>query len=504
MSFLSGRNKTLELINQVLAAIPPDVKAYLVGGAVRDLVLNQEIHDLDFVLVSSGRVIPIARKIANRLKAGFYPLDKERDTARLFLYTEDGSRLVLDFAALRDESLEQDLAARDFTMNAIAIDLSDRERLIDPLHGAKDIYQKVLRVCSAESLVDDPLRILRAVRLATQFDFKIEADTIQLIKQATPDLAKVSPERLRDEIFRLLDNTQVDTSLRIMQILGILPHIFPEISPLIGLRQTSPHTQDVWNHTLSVVQKLEQILFVLGLDSDLEETGNIVSSWISLRLGRYRQQFAEHFSKKLNPERTTRSLLSLAAIYHDVGKADTQSVDAQQRIHFYRHEQISQERVVQRARFLRLSGPEIDRLAAITGSHLRPLQLNQSAEIPTKRAIYKFWRDLDEAGVDVCLLSIADLMGTYGANLSSEALMSHLATIRALLDAWWEQRQTLVNPPSLVNGNQLMDELNLEAGPVIGQILEEIRQAQVEGSVTTAQQALEFAHNWIETFQGDA
>lgn len=497
MSLLSGNQEIIDLIHQVHTALPSKTKAYLVGGAVRDFITGREIHDLDFTLITDSRVIPIARGIANQLSADFFPLDKERDTARLIYHLENGCRLFLDFSAPRDPGVEADLAGRDFTINAMAIDLDQTDVLIDPLHGTKDIYQKVIKACSDASFLSDPLRILRAVRLAVQLDYRISPDTLRLLRQALPHLQQVSPERLRDEIFRMLNNKNLDTSLRIMEKLGILPHTFPEIVQLIGVKQSYPHILDVWNHTLSVIQKLEQVLYVLGLTSDLEESGNIASGWISLRLGRYRQQIADHFAISLNPERSIHSLLYLAAIYHDAGKASTKSISSQGKIHFYGHEQVSKDHVVKRAEFLRLSGQEIDRLGAIVGGHLRPLLLNQSSETPSRRAIYKFWRDLGEAGVDVCLLSIADLMGTYGANLTSEVLTSHLATVRTLFDAWWEQRQELVNPPPLINGNQLMQALNLEPGPVIGKILEAIRQAQVEGTVSTSEQALDYSRLWL-------
>lgn len=503
MSFLIADQEIRDLIHQVQTALPEKTKAYLVGGAVRDLISGREIHDLDFTLVTNSKVTPIARRIANQISASFYPLDKERDTARLIFTSDTRKRLFLDFSALRDTGLEEDLTGRDFTINAMAIDLEIPDQLIDPLEGTKDIQQKILKACSETSFLSDPLRILRAVRLAVQFDYRITSDTLKLLRQALPQLQQVSPERLRDEIFRLLSIKNLDTSLRILEKLEILPLIFPEISNLIEVQQSSPHVMDVWRHTLSVVQKLEQILFVLGPDSNLEESGNIVSSWISLRLGRYRPQIADHFLSTLNPERSLQSLLFMAAIYHDAGKASTQSINSHNAIHFYGHEQTGRDQLIERARFLRLSNQEIDRLGAIVNGHMRPFLLNRASEIPSRRAIYKFWRDLGEAGVDVCLLSIADLMGTYGSSLPNEVLTSHLTTVRSLLDAWWEQRQELVAPPFLLNGNQLMQELNLKPGPVVGRLLEAIRQGQVEGTVTNLQQALDYSRKWLASRQTD-
>src|SRR5687768_3485777 len=155
-------------------AILPEQEIYLVGGAVRDMLLNRVSHDLDFALPSNG--IALARRVANALNADFMSLDQERDTGRVIVTESDGTRTFLDFATYRGKDLEEDLRARDFTINAIAFDLRT-QTLLDPLNGASDLRLKLIRACSGTSLSDDPVRILRAVRLAAAFEFKIEAET---------------------------------------------------------------------------------------------------------------------------------------------------------------------------------------------------------------------------------------------------------------------------------------------------------------------------------------
>ncbi len=498
MNHLLGQKQIHDLFSRIRSALPANIKCYLVGGAVRDLMMDRPIHDLDFIIQSPGKVITLSRQVARALDADFYPLDTERDTARLLINQPGEPRLNLDFAAMRGADIDQDLAARDFTINAMALDLQFPDQVIDPLSGARDIVDKILRSCSEESFLDDPIRILRGVRFAVQNDYRILPETLKLMRQALPGLEKVSPERLRDEIFRLLDLPAPDLALRVIEKLGILPYTFPELPSLIGVKQSSPHTLDVWNHTLSVLQKMRQVLHVLNPGTDLDEKGNLVSSWISIRLGRYRKEIVDHFSKSLNPERSMQSLLYLSALYHDAGKPETQTFGANGTIHFYKHEKISREIIENRARLLRLSNSEIDHVSSIVAGHLRPLMLSQSGEKPGRRSIYRFWRDLDEAGVDICLLSIADLLGTYGTTIKTENLINHLDTIRLLLDAWWLQRQEQVNPPVIINGTQVMEELHLSPGPVIGQILEAIRQAQVDGTVTNYSEAVEYARYQLE------
>ena len=213
------------LLDSVRNALP-DVELYLVGGAVRDMLLNRVSHDLDFAIPKDA--IQMARRAANALHADFYVLDESFDTARVILSADNGTRDILDFAAFRAPSIspqilriwrsaeggiESDLRGRDFTINAIAFDLRN-QTILDPLGGASDLRAKLIRACSDTSLKDDPIRILRAVRQAAALDFKIEAETRKAMKQAAPLLPNISPERQRDELFKILEGPRPDASLR--------------------------------------------------------------------------------------------------------------------------------------------------------------------------------------------------------------------------------------------------------------------------------------------------
>ena len=217
----------------------PDTEIYLVGGTVRDMLLNRVSHDLDFVLPSNG--ISTARKVANILKTDFMILDNERDTGRAIYTDEDGSRTYLDFATYRGATLEEDLRNRDFTMNAIAFDLK-AQTIIDPLNGASDLRTKLIRACSPTSISDDSIRILRAIRQAAYFEFKIEPETRKAMKQAASLLPNVSPERKRDELFKILDGPKPDSAMRALEILGVFPHLLPELSAMKGVTQSEPHS----------------------------------------------------------------------------------------------------------------------------------------------------------------------------------------------------------------------------------------------------------------------
>ncbi len=479
------------ILDHIRAAIPGELPVHLVGGAVRDSILGRPVHELDFILPKNA--LEIARRVADALGGAYYPLDQERNTGRVILSQPDGERTILDFAVYQGSDLESDLRKRDFTINAIAMDLNSPHALSDPLGGLMDLRYKRLQACSPEAFEIDPIRILRGIRHAAVLNFRILPDTRKRMRQATHLIPKESVERLRDELFRILDNPNPASSIRALDLLGALKHILPETLALKGIEQQPPHISDGWNHTLDVLQKLETVLNVLGPEHDPEASAGLHLGLLVLRVGRYRGHIHTHLNTSPNINRSLRSLLFLAALYHDVGKPNTKVIDTDGGIHFYDHEKDGAKLISERTKKLHLSSIEIDRLYTIVRHHMRPLWLAQTGKLPSKRAIYRFFRETGEAGVDICLLSIADTLATYGPTLPQNTWSNHLDVIRSLLEAWWEQPDERVSPPKLLSGNDLIVELDVKPGPQIGKILEAIREAQATNQIRTREDALELA-----------
>jgi tRNA nucleotidyltransferase/poly(A) polymerase len=484
-----------EIIEKVAAALPGDVPVYLVGGAVRDYMLGKIAHDLDFVL--PGEVMNHARQVAKAIQAAFYPLDEERDTARLIWIDTDGQRHTLDFAAFRGPDLESDLLGRDFTVNAMAVDLRSSQALFDPLGGASDLRAKILRACSPSSFLDDPLRIIRAVRLAAAFDFHILPETRSLMRKSISGLAEISPERMRDELFKIFSGAQPSTSILALDMLGATPYFLPELAELKGVEQSAPHINPVWEHTLGVMRQLENVLQALRPEYDQDAAANMVMALVVMRLGRFREQIQEHFQAHLTPDRPLRGLLFFAALYHDIGKPQTKHLDPDGRIRFFTHDQVGEGLVAMRARRLRLSNSETDRVRKIVRHHLRPILLAQNQVSLTRRAIYRFFKDTGPAGVEICLLSLADVLATYGPTITSEHWAKHLDIVRSLLEAWWENPQESVSPPEIVDGHELMNNLLIPPGPVVGRLLEAIRENQAIGKIHSRDEALALAKDLL-------
>ena len=485
------------LFDVIRSILANDDGVFLVGGAVRDSFLKRSSHDLDFAVKKNA--IKLARRIADKLNADFYPLDADRDTGRVLVIGSDGNRQAIDFAAFRGDDLEADLRARDFSINAMAIDIKDLS-LHDPFGGLTDLRDKCLRACSASTFQDDPIRIFRAVRLAAALGFRILPETRQSMKEAVTQLQNVSSERQRDELFRILEGPKPAISIKALDLLGALEPVLPELVVLKGVDQTPPHVHDVWLHTLSVVSHLESILDALSTEYNPETASDYFHGVLVLKIGRYRKQISEHLSSVLNTNRTWRELLFFSALYHDISKPAKSVTGVEGRIRFWGHEEDGAEIVSKRANKLALSNDEINRLRIIVQNHMRihfhTKRLLDEKKNPSRRAIFRFFRDVGDAGVDICLLTLADLWATYDNTLPEETWVACLDVVRIFLESWWEKKTELVTPPQLISGKEIMELLELDAGPEVGRLLEAVREAQVVNGVADKESALNYAREY--------
>ncbi|MBK8824156.1 MAG: hypothetical protein IPN58_16600 [Anaerolineales bacterium] len=330
------------------------------------------------------------------------------------------------------------------------------------MEGGKDIHAKLIRACSPTALSDDPVRILRAIRLAAALGFHIDKGTRELMKQSADQFERVSPERQRDEIFKILKGPKPDAAIRALEMLGVLKNLMPELLAMKDVAQSEPHVYDVWTHTLAVLDHLDQIITALRVGYDAEKTNDMFTGLLGLQLGRYREQIAKHFAQPLNVDRSLRSLLFFAALYHDVSKPETKTVEESGRIRFFGHEAKGADVAVLRARAFNLSNDEINRLHVVIANHMRVHSfvdrlVNEKHE-PSRKAIYRFFRDSGAGGVDLVLLGLADLRGIYAHSLTIEVWNAYLAIARILLENYWERPEEVITPPRLIDGHELMKE----------------------------------------------
>ncbi|MHB8817834.1 MAG: CCA tRNA nucleotidyltransferase [Bellilinea sp.] len=482
----------LEILRQQVSETK---KIYLVGGAVRDLLMQRHGHDLDFVV--TGDVLPVARKVADAIGAAFYVLDAERQIARVIYQSEAGQRWYLDFSLIRGATIQEDLQARDFTINAIAIGLDQLDRFIDPLNGAQAIKDRQLRICSQNSFMDDPLRVLRAVRLSADLGFKIPSDTLAGLKAAIPELSRVSVERQRDELFHILESRHATLGLRTGFMLGIFQKLLPEVTALQGEIQAAPHVYDVFDHTLAQTESLRSLYDLLVEPYAADKGSNLIFGLALMEIGRYREDLQRHFAVRLNPDRSLFGLMMLAALLHDGAKPFVRTIDGDGRMHFFEHDALGAEMAAQRGKDLALSTGEVDRLTVLVRHHMRIHHLAKSDHEVSRRSIYRYFRDLGDAGVDMVLFSLADKLATYGVTITPADWQKELHIGRQLLEAWFVNKEAHIQPVKLITGSDLIAELQLQPGPQFGDLLEAVREAQAIGQVGTREEALEFAREWV-------
>jgi len=468
------------------------VRLYLVGGTVRDILLGKEVEDLDFAV--AGDAVNFARKFADLAGASFVPLDEEQCTARVVFHR---GVLSMDFSRTRGADITADLAARDFTINAMAIDfgqimnthemekspltpLFQREGLvIDPYGGAEDLDNRLIRLVSAQSIRDDPIRMLRAYRFAAAFDFTIHDATSAIIRRSVELLDSVSAERIRDELFKILAVDKSAYHLKAMDDVGLLEQIFPEIARMKEMEQNEYHHLDVWGHSVLTLEFFEQDPLPDLLNNYLPET----------------EDYLEH---ELVKGRTRRSLLKLVALLHDVGKPDTRTVDTNGRIRFFDHNLKGAEIIAGIGTRLKLANRETVLLREVVKDHMYPLGLSvflrKSADMKEKeRAIRRFIQRTGSEWLAILLISFADLRATQGPRRRADDLEKLARLIGDIADIYFHEIRHPM--PKLISGDDLMEEFDLPAAPIIGELLSKVNEAQMDGTVKTREDAMELVRN---------
>lgn len=469
---------------------------YLVGGAVRDALLGRAGHDLDFVVPANA--IRLAFQVADALGVPAYVLDRERDTGRVILPQAHSS---LDFARFRGSDLAADLHDRDFTINALALPATATTiaGLIDRHNGQADLAAGVVRIIHERSLLDDPVRCLRAVRLAHSLGFSLAPETETAVRAAAPHLNHISTERIRDELLKLLATAVPHRALADLAKLGVLAEILPDIVALTTVEQSTPHHEPVLAHTLSVLHWLTLVEDAVEFESQStprEKSKNFApSAFFAVKkvLEPYAEQIQVQWQAKVDGGVNGRLLLRLGALFHDIGKAQTQTIEPDGRIRFLGHEKAGADLTGQVLRRFSMSNEAIAHVKKIVAGHMRPLYLAGSGGNLSRRAVYRYFRDTAVAGVNIALLSLADHLATYNGTGPDERWQTLLQVVGELCFHYFKQHEETVMPPPLVDGRTLMQALALSPGPEVGRLLRLIQEAQAAGELKTAETAIEFA-----------
>jgi poly(A) polymerase len=514
----SGLTPILAKISQLLTT--QKKQGYIVGGFIRDRLLKRPTNDIDIAV--SGDAIGIGRKIAKEIGGKFVLLDDVNKVARVVVVEDErpgktardqelgGIERHFDFSSFAGD-IRSDLARRDFTINAMAVELSQfvtaslaarsssRKpaattagkrvplKLIDPFSGKEDLKDKIVRKVSDQIFEADAARLLRAVRLAADLDFTIEPDTESLIRRYCQTITEVPGERIREELLRLLTLPRAAYYLRYLDKLGLLLALIPELAEGKGVEQPTVHFWDVFEHSL---QTVAAIAFLIR-ENDWEYSNEDM-----LSTAPWSDVISRHLSQEVSSGSNHKVLLKLGGLLHDIAKPMTKSIDDAGRARFLGHTNQGAAMTASILERLRFSNREIELVESLVYHHLRPVQMAND-ELPTQRAIYRYFRDTGEAGIDVLLLALADYLASRGPLASMEEWRKHCRLVDYILTEH-DRQQAKTLPVKLIDGGDIMDTFDLAPGPLIGKLLAIVNEAHVSGELSTTEEALALVQRELE------
>ncbi|MDO9085458.1 MAG: hypothetical protein Q7U53_04535 [Anaerolineaceae bacterium] len=461
----------------------------MVGGMVRDILLNRPVHDID--LSFCGNVREYGKKVADDLGAAFFMLNEKFQTARIIYKSRPGIKRWIDIVATRNNDILMDLSQRDFTINAMAIEINKRESLIDPLSGANDLNLKILKLCIPDGLAIDPVRILRAVRLSVQFGWKISPETIQAMKISAPRLNLISVERKRDEIFRILNLENPVIALRILIHLNLVKYSFPEIDFQMVLEDNqNDETQTAWDQSISNIQKFIQFEKLVFGGFSSEGAMNIRQAVILMSFRRFRLPLTDYFQIKLHEDRPIRSLFMLAFLYHNYFEKYNLRKKSMEVPNNIVEDAISL--VEKIARALVLSNLEVGWLKDFSNNIYIIQQAIVTDQPLNPEFAYDFFYQSKLSGVAICLYSLMNRFDIEKDFPEDKNWMNCLSICSFLVDAYFNHFDEWIHPPNFINGHDIMKILGIKDGKIIGYWINKITLESVKGKINSHSDAVRF------------
>lgn len=468
---LSSRLTEAEPVRAVRDALATvEVDAWLVGGVVRDALLGRPLVDVDVAV--TGDAEGIARAVARALRGPVFSLSEAFGAWRVI----DRRRgFTCDVTPLQGGHIEDDLAKRDFTVNAIAVPLAGGDP-IDPHGGARDLEAGVLRVLGPGAYDADPLRPLRLVRLAAELGMAPDAETERLTQAAAPRLGEPSGERVFAELRRLLLAPHALDGLELARRLGVLAAVLPEIAALEGVEQSRYHHLDVYEHTIEVLR---------------EQIALLEPKRLSEVFGDQAERLQAVLDTPLADDLTRGQALRFGALFHDIAKPQTRRIGEDGAVMgFPGHDAAGDELVRDVFRRLRTSDRLRSHVGALARHHLRLGFLVHERSLD-RAAVYRYLERCHPVPVDVTVLSCADRLATRGRNAEA-AIAAHLELARELIGPAidWEEHG---RPRAPIRGDELAAELGIEPGPELGSLLAQLAEAAYTGEATTRAEAVALA-----------
>ena len=449
-----------------------DGGAWAVGGGVRDALLGRPVADMDVAV--AGDAGAAAAALCRVHGATRFPLSRAFGAWRV-----QGGDLPfqVDITPLQGAGLDEDLARRDLTVNALALPVEDDPAVIDRHGGVADLEARRLRVVGPTSLADDPVRLLRLARLSVQLGFVVEEASVRRARADAGRLWDTAGERLADELGRIVSLDRPDLAFARMDEIGVLGALVPQLEQSRGMDQSAYHHKDVLGHTLEVVQHVVELA---------DDPAPVFRG----RADRVREVLARPLADELD----ARGGLMLAALLHDMAKPATRAVTPEGRVTFMGHDRLGAEMADELMRRLHTSARLREFVVRCVRWHL-PLGFMVHRTPLSLRQIDRYLRATAPSEVEIIVLSAADRLATRGPRTSASAIERHLVLAREVMDEHFRlvDRGPLV---PLLAGDEVAEALGRDPGPWLAPLLDALREGQVVGVLRTREQALRFAHNW--------
>jgi poly(A) polymerase len=440
--------------------LEPDPGVYLVGGSVRDYLMGR--HPVDLDLAVSTNAMGYARMLAQKIKGRLVVMGKERFS----LYRVVKGPIIIDIAPFKGDDIVSDIKERDFTINAMACRLEDGQ-VIDRVGGVEDLHQKRIRMMSDRIFEADPVRLLRAHRMAICLGLQCTSETKRAIALHASRIGNAAGERIWTELRLILAHGKSHAQIMEMAEWGTLEAVIPELSRLKECSQDQHHGVDVWQHTLQTYHAVERLI---------------------AQPAPFLPPVGQQFVKSISTEFIV--LLKLAILLHDIGKPACRKQDAMGRIHFYGHAASGEPLARRICRRLRISSRHGQWIAQMVQYHQWPLTLylsQRGAAFKTK-SLGRFLRRCGPLTPYLLLHAVADCLGKK--NRKSQA--DYLEFIGKTLLLYFKNAAAS-DRPALLNGNDLQSRFALAPSPLIGQLLQRIEEARLSGIINSRNQALQMA-----------
>ncbi|MBQ4078514.1 CCA tRNA nucleotidyltransferase [bacterium] len=452
--------------DDVIKLIKPyltDVEAYIVGGFVRDILMNKKSHDRDLILCGCD-VEKFSRELADKLNAHFIELDSVNKIYRIVLENKID---YIDITMPIENDFEKDIKRRDLTINAIAYNLKTSE-IIDLVGGVDDIKNKKIKGICDKNFEDDPLRLLRIFRFYAKTGFEIDESLIELSKRLYKRINEPAKERVTVELLKMFEGKYCDLALLKLDECGLLEEIFPIYKEVKKIPPNSHHHLDLIHHLIESVRQVQMIY-----EKSSEEVKNYLET---IKYGSVQEL----------------AFLKLATFLHDIGKPSCWTIEEDTLRHrFIKHDEIGSKLVIPILKDLKFSKKQIQYVQTLIKYHIYPSSM-VSAEDVTDKAFMKFYRKMEGYVIDLIILAMADRLSARGEKITEDIVNKNINALTKLLNDYLEMRKNIKPLEKLLDGRDIMELLKIKQGPQLGEIINALKEAQISGNVTTKEEAINF------------